>query len=289
MEESNLICNSIQKRIGPVNTMNSKSEVYINILIMEIISNLDEIYLDLDFICSLTKLRAVFIEDLLKENYRMSVNRFVTCVKLELASDFLRDTSFSIKDISIFVGFDQQANFSRSFTRYFDSYPSVYREDNSSKVDSYNMDISSPISLEIYNHIVNLASKFPWFNDLITSIIDNMFNEEYNTKNSSGNGILTSHMNRKLRGVLGVSAFQLVRYFRLHKAAELLVEYNYSISSVGYMVGYFDQAHFSKTFRKIYGITPKSYREKHLLDKGVTCYFKQIESRFRGKRSTHYM
>ena len=44
------------------------------------------------------------------------------------------------------------------------------------------------------------------------------------------------------------------------KAIELLKDPAYSITWVGYEVGFNDSTHFSRTFKKIVGISPRTYR-----------------------------
>ena len=55
----------------------------------------------------------------------------------------------------------------------------------------------------------------------------------------------------------------LVEYImnlRIQKAIELLKDPANSITWVGYEVGFNDSTHFSRTFKKIVGISPRTYR-----------------------------
>lgn len=47
---------------------------------------------------------------------------------------------------------------------------------------------------------------------------------------------------------------------RIQKAIELLKDPANSITWVGYEVGFNDSTHFSRTFKKIVGISPRTYR-----------------------------
>ncbi len=49
---------------------------------------------------------------------------------------------------------------------------------------------------------------------------------------------------------------------RLSKAREMLTEGRGSIRSISAMVGYDDVYHFSKLFKKHYGVSPMYYRKK---------------------------
>jgi len=49
---------------------------------------------------------------------------------------------------------------------------------------------------------------------------------------------------------------------RMERAKLLLADPNRKITDISYDVGYADHPHFTKTFKKITGLTPKEYREK---------------------------
>jgi AraC-like DNA-binding protein len=45
----------------------------------------------------------------------------------------------------------------------------------------------------------------------------------------------------------------------LKKAAQLLLERKYTVSEIGYMVGFSNPSYFSKCFQKQFGIKPADY------------------------------
>lgn len=53
---------------------------------------------------------------------------------------------------------------------------------------------------------------------------------------------------------------------RIEHAKELLADYSLRIYEISERVGYQDVKHFMKTFKKREGITPREYRDLHLLD-----------------------
>ena len=55
---------------------------------------------------------------------------------------------------------------------------------------------------------------------------------------------------------------QYVTQCRIEKAKQLLKKQNLSITYISEQVGFHDQSHFSKTFCKIVGLTPKKYRDQ---------------------------
>ena len=60
---------------------------------------------------------------------------------------------------------------------------------------------------------------------------------------------------------VGVSARLFQKIAKFTKALQLLPS-SASLTSIGYESGYFDQAHFSRSFKKMTGYSPKDYRQK---------------------------
>ncbi|MBB6460264.1 hybrid sensor histidine kinase/response regulator transcription factor [Flammeovirga kamogawensis] len=64
---------------------------------------------------------------------------------------------------------------------------------------------------------------------------------------------------RKVKAISDTTPQDLIRSYKLKKAAELLCEGQYSVADVVVMVGFKSRTHFSKSFKEIYGITPSKY------------------------------
>lgn len=59
---------------------------------------------------------------------------------------------------------------------------------------------------------------------------------------------------------LSISPHAFLHKIRLQKAAMLLKKSNYSIIHISLSVGFSSETHFSKAFKKYYGVTPSAYR-----------------------------
>ena len=70
-----------------------------------------------------------------------------------------------------------------------------------------------------------------------------------------------SQLNRKLNALVDQPAGQLIRALRLQRAADLLKQNSGSISEICYLVGFSDQAYFSRSFKKQFGCTPSEYKK----------------------------
>lgn len=72
----------------------------------------------------------------------------------------------------------------------------------------------------------------------------------------------TSQLTRKLRSLLGRTPAQLIRSLRLRRGAELLAARAGSVGRIAYSLGFADQSHFTRCFKREYGLTPTAYRER---------------------------
>jgi AraC-like DNA-binding protein len=70
-----------------------------------------------------------------------------------------------------------------------------------------------------------------------------------------------SHIHRKLTEEVGLSISDFIKHIRLEKAKELLVQTNYPIYEIANKVGYSDANYFSRSFSKIYGVSPSVCRQ----------------------------
>lgn len=70
-----------------------------------------------------------------------------------------------------------------------------------------------------------------------------------------------SHIHRKLAEELGLSISDFIKRIRLEKAKELLIQTNYPIYEIASRVGYADANYFSRSFSKIYGVSPSVCRQ----------------------------
>lgn len=73
-------------------------------------------------------------------------------------------------------------------------------------------------------------------------------------------GIDRSYLTSLFKKNLNVSPQQYLMQFRLSEAAKLLKTTNMSVNEISAEIGYEDPFTFSKAFKKIYGVSPQSYK-----------------------------
>ena len=94
--------------------------------------------------------------------------------------------------------------------------------------------------------------------------IDNIENGGYRTAKvdelAKSLGISRKHLSASFLQVIGVPTKKYIILYRIERACALLRETVQPISEVAELVGYSDQFHFAKEFKRITGVTPSEYR-----------------------------
>ena len=72
-----------------------------------------------------------------------------------------------------------------------------------------------------------------------------------------------SYFGKIFRDAVGKSPQEFLISYRMTKAAELLKLTGLSIGDIGNAVGYPSQLHFSRAFKKTYGISPRQWRDEN--------------------------
>jgi len=70
-----------------------------------------------------------------------------------------------------------------------------------------------------------------------------------------------SQLHRKLHALIGQSPGKLIRSMRLKRAADLLQQGAANVAEICYQVGFSDQANFTRSFKKQFGVAPSQYKK----------------------------
>ncbi len=91
----------------------------------------------------------------------------------------------------------------------------------------------------------------------------NMHQEEYSVTELSKNIQMSrTHLTRKLKAILGISASEFIKLCRLKKAMQLLKNSpDKTISEVAYVVGFKEVTSFSRAFKNHYGFPPSNLKK----------------------------
>lgn len=75
-------------------------------------------------------------------------------------------------------------------------------------------------------------------------------------------GFTSAYLTKLFHKYAGEPPLKYLTKLRIHKAKQLLSESDLTIGEIGEAVGYPDQFHFSKTFRKLTDVSPSAYRRE---------------------------
>ena len=80
---------------------------------------------------------------------------------------------------------------------------------------------------------------------------------------ASGMNMSQSQLAHKCKEIIGESPAKAFSRYKLKRAESYLKDSHIAIKQIGDMLGFDDQFHFSRTFKRFYGISPAAYRKKH--------------------------
>ncbi|RYZ98669.1 MAG: helix-turn-helix domain-containing protein, partial [Sphingobacteriaceae bacterium] len=126
--------------------------------------------------------------------------------------------------------------------------------------DHYTSDISPSTRLPVSK---TLDKKF--INDFAGIVEQNLSNENFNVDDiCKAIGVSRVQLYRKVKVLLDCTITDYILNRRLKKAKYLLINENYSISEITYMVGFTTPNYFATVFKAKYGITPSEFKKNEI-------------------------
>ena len=74
-------------------------------------------------------------------------------------------------------------------------------------------------------------------------------------------GMSKTQLHRKLRALTNEAPGELLRNFRLKRAAQLIRQNSNTVTQIAFEVGFNNPSYFTKCFRELYGMTPSAYQD----------------------------
>ena len=120
---------------------------------------------------------------------------------------------------------------------------------------------SNKINL-IGTEIENKSIDQEFINKLMSLVEDNLTDEKLNRDFlASHMAMSSSTLYRKVKGLTGFNITIFIRSIRLKKAAQMILNKEYSISGIAYRVGFNDPKYFRKCFVKQFGVNPSQFKK----------------------------
>jgi signal transduction histidine kinase/ligand-binding sensor domain-containing protein/AraC-like DNA-binding protein/ActR/RegA family two-component response regulator len=119
-------------------------------------------------------------------------------------------------------------------------------------------------TVELNPKVLVITSRDEAFLKQVTRIIEeNIPNVDFNIEGiASVAGLGRSTFFKKVKGLTGLAPVELVRDFRIKRAAQLLQSGEYSISEIAFLTGFNSAAYFSTCFKEKFLQTPSDYQNK---------------------------
>lgn len=74
-------------------------------------------------------------------------------------------------------------------------------------------------------------------------------------------GLSITHFNRRFSEMFRMSPHRFLQALRIQRAQHLLATTTLAISEIAVQTGFYDQSHFTRSFRQVTGLTPRAYRQ----------------------------
>ncbi len=102
------------------------------------------------------------------------------------------------------------------------------------------------------------------FEARLREILENRYGDESYTIAQLAKDFPVSegHLRKKMKALLKQSPQEYLIAFRLQKARSMLARPAAPIKSVAYSCGFKDAAHFTRAFKRKFGVPPSGFREK---------------------------
>jgi signal transduction histidine kinase/ligand-binding sensor domain-containing protein/DNA-binding response OmpR family regulator len=98
---------------------------------------------------------------------------------------------------------------------------------------------------------------------LYSIIEENLDNQDFDINSLSRELYLNrTHFYQKVKELTNQTPFEILKTYRLKKAAQLLAQEKLSVNEVFLMTGFKNRHHFSKTFKKMYNVSPSKFAEE---------------------------
>ncbi len=117
-----------------------------------------------------------------------------------------------------------------------------------------NVSVTSPILKILHPHDEKFINQLAGITE--KSWHEPLFDIPYIVKELA---VSKSQLYRKTIALTGYSPSDLIRDYRLEKAARLIIEMDGNVSEIAYQTGFTSPSYFSKCFRKRFGVLPSDY------------------------------
>lgn len=105
-----------------------------------------------------------------------------------------------------------------------------------------------------------LENKQPSWVGQIYELMNDRWNESLSLEDlATAAGVHPVTVSKYFRKYFGCTFGEYIRRIRIEKSLSIIKNSRFSLTEISYECGFYDQSHFSRTFRKLTGLSPKTY------------------------------
>jgi signal transduction histidine kinase/ligand-binding sensor domain-containing protein/DNA-binding response OmpR family regulator len=119
--------------------------------------------------------------------------------------------------------------------------------------------------ITLKNNDLKVPAEYKEFLDKCMEIVENHLDDEQFTIQVLAREMGMSHSNlyKRIKLISGQSANAFIRFLRLRRSAEMLIDSEFTVNEVTYKVGFSDVKYFREQFNKLFGMNPSEYIKKY--------------------------
>lgn len=129
------------------------------------------------------------------------------------------------------------------------------------------LEVAEPYLLQIHNQNLQEHS---WLLEVVDSYVNNHIYEKITLDDlCEAAKMKKCYFGRRFKEILSLSPMQYVLVKKIEYSKSMLLETSESVDVIAVSLGFSDQSHFTKTFKKCVGTTPLKYRKNGKMSKLV--------------------
>ncbi|KRT14855.1 hypothetical protein ASU31_16145 [Pedobacter ginsenosidimutans] len=119
--------------------------------------------------------------------------------------------------------------------------------------------------ITLQSNAVVVSEEYKKFLDTCILVVENHLTDSDFGIKALADEIGMSHSNlyKRVKSISGQSVNSFIRFIRLRKAAELMINSDHNVTEVAFRSGFNDAKYFGKQFSKLFGATPTAFIRKH--------------------------
>ncbi len=119
------------------------------------------------------------------------------------------------------------------------------------------------ITLQPNNHKISKEHRL-FLERSIAIVEENLDQESFNVKELADLiGMSHSNFYKRIKAISGKSANEFIRFVRLRKVAQILIETDSNVSEAAFAAGFNDIKYFRTQFSKVFGMKPSEFKKKY--------------------------